>query len=316
MRVKTSLAKRCGAIAVAAGLLSGCATGGDPRDPLEGFNRAVFSFNEGVDKAVLKPVARGYEAVVPLPGRTGVANFFSNIGDIFIAVNNLVQGKLGDAVSDLGRVAVNTTVGIIGLFDIASELGLEKHEEDFGQTFGRWGVGDGPYVVLPFFGPRTLRDTAGFVVDSYTDPLYYATGDVPTRNILVATRIISNRAQLLPAEKVIDEAAIDKYSYIRDAYLQRRRNLIYDGHPPRPKDDDARFESGEHTAGVLLDPVVAATEVVFVSRGELIGVNSVETVVPVEETAKDEEMAPQARASRVAVVKAALESSAPPARAE
>ena len=274
--MNTLILKRALALAAAVGVLGGCATSGNPKDPLEGVNRAVFAFNEGLDKVVIKPVAQGYEAAVPLPARTGVSNFFSNVGDLFIAVNNLLQGKPGDAVSDIGRLVVNSTVGILGFFDVASELGLEKHEEDFGQTLGRWGVGDGPYVVLPFFGPRTLRDTAGLVVDGYADPVYYAIEDVPTRNILYATRIVSTRAQLLPADKVIEEAALDKYTYIRDAYLQRRRSLIYDGNPPRIKDDNSMTESGERTAGLLLDPVIAASELVLVSSDELLATDGVE----------------------------------------
>jgi phospholipid-binding lipoprotein MlaA len=264
------------AIVAAAGMLGGCATSGNPKDPLEGVNRAVFAFNEGLDKAVIKPVAQGYEAAVPLPARTWVSNFFANVSDLFVAVNNLLQGKPGEAGSDIGRLAVNSTIGILGFFDVASELGLEKHEEDFGQTLGRWGVGDGPYVVLPFFGPRTLRDTAGLVVDGYADPVYYAIEDVPTRNILYATRIISTRAQLLPADKVIEEAALDKYTYIRDAYLQRRRNLIHDGNPPRVKDDDAMAAPSERMAGLLLDPVVAASELVLVTSDELLAADAVE----------------------------------------
>lgn len=276
--MKCSITIRTAAVALAvgvAGMLGGCATSGNPKDPIEGFNRAVFAFNDTVDKAVVKPVAQGYEAVVPLPGRAGITNFFSNVGDVFIAVNNLLQGKAGEAVSDIGRVAVNSTVGILGLFDIASELGLEKHEEDFGQTLGRWGVGDGAYVVLPFLGPRTLRDTAGFVVDTYADPVYYVS-DVPTRNILIGTRFVNNRAQLLPAEKVLDEAALDKYAYVRDAYLQRRRNLIYDGNPPKMDDRSAGLERSPDRTGLQLDPVLAATEMVFVSSDELLELKDVE----------------------------------------
>lgn len=218
----------------AVSMLGGCATAGatNPRDPIEGFNRAIFAINDGVDKAVLKPVAKGYDAVVPTPAKTGVSNFFGNVADVFIGVNNLMQGKVVDAVSDGGRVLVNSTIGILGLIDFASDFGLEKHEEDFGQTFGRWGAGPGAYVVVPFWGPRDVRDTAGLVLDVMADPLGYL-DNVAVRNTLVATRVISDRTALLPAEQVIEEAALDKYSYLRDAYLQRRRNLIYDGSPPR-----------------------------------------------------------------------------------
>lgn len=233
--MKTTIIKRISALAVAAtalGLLGGCATTGNPKDPIEGFNRAMFSFNEGLDQVVIKPVAQGYEAVLPRPVQTGVVNFFSNIADVFIAVNNLLQGKPAEAVSDGGRFLINTTIGILGIFDPASHMGLEKHEEDFGQTFGRWGVGDGAYVVIPVFGPRTVRDTVGLVLDVAADPVSNI-DYVPTRNSALALRLIDTRADLLPADKVIEEAALDKYAYVRDGYLQRRRSLIHDGDPPR-----------------------------------------------------------------------------------
>lgn len=222
--------------ALAASLLAGCATSGNPKDPIEGFNRAMFAFNDGLDTVLIKPVAKGYDAVLPAPVRTGVTNFFGNIADLFIGVNNLLQGKPDQALSDFGRVVINSTIGILGLFDVATEAGLEKHEEDFGQTFGRWGVGDGAYVVIPFFGPRTVRDTVGLVLDVKADPVANL-ADVSARNSLLALRVIDNRADLLPADKVIEEAALDKYSYVRDGYLQRRRNLIYDGNPPREVTD-------------------------------------------------------------------------------
>lgn len=221
------------ALTVALGaLLGGCATSGNPKDPIEGFNRAMYGFNEAVDMVLIKPVAQGYDTVMPDPVRTGITNFFGNIADFFIGVNNLLQGKPDQAVSDLGRVLVNSTIGILGLFDVATEAGLEKHEEDFGQTFGRWGMGNGAYVVVPIFGPRTVRDTAGLILDVAADPVANI-GNVPTRNTLLALRLIDTRADLLPADKVIEEAALDKYSYVRDGYLQRRRNLVHDGNAPR-----------------------------------------------------------------------------------
>jgi phospholipid-binding lipoprotein MlaA len=197
----------------------------------------VFALNDGLDQVVLKPVATGYEYVLPTPVRTGVSNFFGNVGDVFVGVNNVLQGKLADGFSDFGRVAINTTIGLLGVFDVATELGVEKHNEDFGQTLGHWGVDDGPYVVLPLFGPRTTRDTVGFVVDTAADPVARMDHD-PSRVAMSALRLINQRADLLPADKMIDEAALDKYSYIRSAYLQRRRSLIYDGNPPRARDDD------------------------------------------------------------------------------
>ncbi|MCK9283280.1 MAG: VacJ family lipoprotein [Rhodocyclaceae bacterium] len=222
---------------VIAGLLGGCASSGNPRDPVEGFNRAMFAFNDGLDKAVIKPVARGYEATLPVTARNGVANFFGNIADVFIGVNNALQGKMPEAINDFGRVMVNTTLGVFGFMDVASDLGVDKHDEDFGQTFGRWGSPTGAYLVLPVFGPRNVRDTAGLAFDLAADPVGNVES-VASRNVLVATRLISDRAALLPADKVIEEAALDKYSYIRDAYLQRRRNLVYDGAAPRLPDND------------------------------------------------------------------------------
>jgi len=210
--------------------------GGNPKDPIEGYNRAMFSVNEGLDKALIKPVALGYDAVLPRPVQTGVVNVFSNVADVPTAINNLLQGKPAQAFSDGGRFLINSTLGLLGIFDVASQMGLEKHEEDFGQTFGRWGIGEGAYVVLPFFGPRTARDSAGLVVDIYADPIAQIE-DVPSRNSLAALRIVSKRAELLKADKVVEEAALDKYSYIRDAYLQHRRSEVYDGNPPKRVDD-------------------------------------------------------------------------------
>jgi len=236
--VRHSLNKRVGQYFLAmcaAGLLAGCATSGNPKDPIEGFNRAMYGVHEGIDTVLLKPVATGYDAVLPDPVQTGVTNFFANIADIPTAVNNLLQGKVAYAFNDLGRVAVNTTVGIVGLFDVATGMGLEKHDEDFGQTFGWWGVGEGPFVFLPILGPRTSRDAVGVWLDIYTDPLNYI-DDVPVRNSLWALLAVNKRANLLPADKVIEEAALDKYSYIRDAYLQNRRNQVFDGNPP-PRDE-------------------------------------------------------------------------------
>jgi phospholipid-binding lipoprotein MlaA len=234
-----AIGKRARAVvlaAIAAGLAGGCATtSGDVRDPAEGFNRAVFAFNEGLDTAIIKPVAQGYEAVLPTLARTGVSNFLGNISDLFIGVNNLLQGKPADAVGDVARFMFNSLFGVFGIFDVASDMGLEKHDEDFGQTFGRWGMGTGAYLVLPVFGPRDVRDAAGLVLDLSADPVGNL-NNIPTRNSLSALRLINERAALLPADKIIEEAALDKYSYLRDAYLQRRRSLVYDGHPPREPD--------------------------------------------------------------------------------
>ena len=226
-----------GAIGVAL-VLTGCATSGNPKDPIEGFNRAMFAINDGVDQAVIRPVAVGYDTVMPSPLKKGVTNFFGNIADLFIGVNNLLQGKVSNGVSDFGRVLVNSTVGLLGLIDVASDIGMEKHNEDFGQTFGRWGIDSGAYVVLPLLGPSTVRDTVGLIADSKTNPVPHI-DDVSVRNSLLALSLIDKRASFLAADKVVEAAALDKYSYIRDAHLQRRRNLLFDGNPPRERDDSA-----------------------------------------------------------------------------
>ncbi|MEF8703931.1 MAG: VacJ family lipoprotein [Candidatus Accumulibacter sp. UW26] len=237
--MKTCLATRvsclaCGAAMIAA---SGCATtANNPRDPFEGFNRAMFAVNEGLD-VVVKPVAQGYDTVAPLPVKVVVGNFFGNLWDAWTAVNNLLQGKGQQAISDVGRVLINSTVGIGGAFDVAGEMGLVKHYEDFGQTLGRWGVPDGPYFYWPLIGPRTTRDTFGWMVDTYYDPVWRL-DDVPLRNSLVGTRYIDMRASLLPSDKVVEEAAFEKYNYIRDAYLQHRRSELFDGELPREALED------------------------------------------------------------------------------
>lgn len=235
-------------------LLNGCATTGMAKDPLEGYNRAMFAFNDGLDRAIVKPLAQGYVAYLPAPLRTGVANFYGNIADVFISVNNLLQGKLPDALSDIERVAVNTTVGLLGVLDVASDLGLEKHDEDFGQTFGRWGVGDGPYIMLPILGPRTMRDAFAHILDSGVDPITQL-DNVPARNSLFVIRGISDRSDYLAADKIVQEAALDRYAYIRDAYLQRRRSRVYDGNPPRIIDDGAQLE--QTTTFASLSPPAA-----------------------------------------------------------
>ena len=209
----------------------------NPLDPFEGFNRTMYSVNDALDKVAIKPVAKAYDFVTPLPVKAGVGNFFGNTGDLWIGVNSAMQGKFSEAGSDIVRLLINSTVGIFGLFDVASELGFEKHDEDLGQTLAVWGAPSGPYFFWPFIGPRTLRDTAGWVGDSYVDPVWSArTRSIAVHNSLVALRFVDIRASLLPADKIVDEAALDKYAYIRDAYQQRRRNQIYDGRPPRLED--------------------------------------------------------------------------------
>lgn len=221
-------------------LASGCATVGpaDDRDPIEGLNRAIFSFNEGVDDVLLKPLASGYKAIAPQPVDKGVTNFFGNMQDVVTTVNDLLQLKIDKALSDAGRVAINTTLGILGLFDFATDMGLEKRKEDFGQTLGYWGVGNGPYLVLPILGSSTLRDAVGIWVDVNFDPLLNLDrthiADVRTRNALIALKTVDARADLLSASRVLEEAALDKYDFIKEGYFQTREDSIHDGKTPKP----------------------------------------------------------------------------------
>jgi phospholipid-binding lipoprotein MlaA len=216
-------------------LLAGCASNGDPRDPrdpLEPVNRAVHSFNEAVDDAALKPLAKGYRAIAPRPVQIGVSNFFSNLDDVTVFGNSLLQFKLEQAASDFLRVAFNTAFGLFGLLDVATEMGLKKHNEDFGQTLGRWGIPSGPYLVLPVLGASSFRDTAGLVADShYSDPVSWVES-IPDRNAVLVVRGISRRADLLEAKRALDEASLDGYEFSRDFYLERREALVYDGRPP------------------------------------------------------------------------------------
>ena len=212
-------------------------------DPFEGWNRAVYRFNDGIDTAILKPLARGYQAVVPELARTGVSNFFGNIGDVWSAVNNLLQGKGEAAATMLFRVGANTLFGIGGLFDVASDLGMERKSEDFGQTLGVWGLPAGPYTVLPLLGPSSLRDTAGLTLDLQAGVGAYS-HDRRATNSLTALQLVDTRANLLTASKMLDDIALDKYSFVRDAYLSRRRNQVYDGDPPPlPEEKDNKDDA-------------------------------------------------------------------------
>jgi len=202
----------------------------DPRDPFEQINRQIFAVNMALDEALVLPVARAYERHVPQPVQTGLRNMMSNLLDPYIAANSLLQGKPLDAASDLARFAVNTTVGVLGIADPATELGLEKHREDFGQTLGVWGVPPGPYVMLPLFGPSTVRDTVGFVVDVF-GALLARFKNTQVRYSLASLEFLQQRVRALPAQQFLDEA-FDPYLLIRNGYLQRRGSLIYDGDPP------------------------------------------------------------------------------------
>ena len=218
-------------------LLQGCASGphATARDPFEPMNRGVSKFNDAMDRAVLKPAATAYQAVTPPVVRTGVSNFFNNLSDAWSFVNTVVQLKPRESVDNFLRVAVNTFIGVGGLFDLASEMNIERHPEDFGQTLGRWGVPAGPYLVLPFLGPSTVRDTFAIGVESKAD-IVLNIQNVPTRNSLEVLRALETRANLLRAGNVLDEAALDKYSFLRDVYLQKRRSEIFDGNPPEEED--------------------------------------------------------------------------------
>jgi len=217
-------------------LMSGCATKdmatgySDPSDPWEGFNRNVFAFNEVVDSLTLKPVAKTYKTVVPMVVRDRVSSFFSNLQDIPTAANNILQGKPGDTLNDLARILINTTVGLLGTFDVASKIGLEKDYEDFGQTLGVWGVPPGPYVVLPLLGPSTTRGTVGVAVDFF-QPIQYEGGSVSARNALLAGEVLVERTDFLGKEPIIRELVTDDdfYAAVRSFYLTRLESDVNDG---------------------------------------------------------------------------------------
>ncbi len=234
MRRQRVLAAPLLALAV---LGTGCAGVGPQRtaasdiDPWENWNRKVFGFNEALDEHLLKPVATTYSKVVPQPARTGVTNFFGNVADAWSAVNNFLQGKLANGLHDVMRVGTNTVLGFGGLLDIASEAGLHAQREDLGQTLGRWGFAPGPYVVWPVFGPSSVRESFALPFDRYATASTLFS-DTPTRVSLLTLELVDTRASLLGASRVLDDIALDKYSFVRGAYLQRRQSLVYDGDPP------------------------------------------------------------------------------------
>ena len=231
--------------------LSACSTLNGPpaeNDPFESYNRSVYDFNEVVDKHVLKPVSQGYYAVTPDSLQKGVSNFFSNLDDVIVIANDLFQLKFTQFTSDTARLLINSTLGLYGLIDWASDLGLAKHNEDFGQTLGYWGAPTGPYFVLPFLGPSNLRDTSGFALDSgYFDPVYNQLhegfpSEQRTDRVAVwgmtSLKAVSIRASLLKAETILNAAALDRYTFIREAYFQRRLSRVYDGSPPVDTEDE------------------------------------------------------------------------------
>lgn len=239
--------RRLGLMAALAVALCGCATGTNPKDPYEGFNRAMFRFNDTIDQAALKPAATAYKSVLPSFVQTGVSNFFGNLADVWTAANNLMQGKGEAGMSDVMRVALNSTFGFLGVLDIASEAGMQKHNEDFGQTLGSWGVKPGPYVMLPLLGPSTVRDTVVLPLDFQADPWHYK-DPVAARTAGSLLRAIDQRADLLDASDLLEEAALDRYEFIRDSYLQLRESKVYDGESRPQEPGEGEGEKAEPSA--------------------------------------------------------------------
>jgi phospholipid-binding lipoprotein MlaA len=236
-------------LVLAATLLAGCAAipGPNPLDPLESYNRDAAKFNDHIDSVVLKPAATAYREGVPPLVRTGVANFFGNLHDVWTMVNSVLQWRIQDAGESLARVQINTIAGLGGVLDVASELNIEKHKEDFGQTLGRWGVPSGPYIVLPILGPSTLRDTLALPVDWQGD-LIWRMPHTDERSLLYALRAVDQRSNLLRVSSVVDGAALDKYSFTRDAYLQRRRAEVFDFKEGKDSDGAEPQEGGDAAA--------------------------------------------------------------------
>jgi phospholipid-binding lipoprotein MlaA len=212
-------------------------TAGQLADPWEPFNRAIFSFNQEVDAGLIYPLASAYVGLVPALLRTGVSNVFNNAQDLWSAINNLLQGKLDKSVMMSFRFAWNTVFGVAGILDMATELGIERFPEDFGQTLGVWGLQTGPYLVLPFFGPSTVRDAAGLPLDIAATPAY-AINQGSFRPVTTVLQILDTRSQLLGATQALDAIALDKYSFVRDAFLSRRLRMVFDGNPP--EDDEIK----------------------------------------------------------------------------
>jgi phospholipid-binding lipoprotein MlaA len=254
--MNANMTLRFAALLLLAGVASGCATN-NPRDPLEPFNRAMYTVNETVDKAVIRPVAVGYKAVTPELVRAGIGNFFDNLSVPATVVNSLLQGKVGEAAEGVMRFSFNTIFGFAGVLDIASEMRIPRRYEDFGQTLGKWGVPSGPYLVLPVLGPSTVRDTAGSFAYGQAKDLnpykYIDNGKDETQLGLQFLQGIELRADLLASERMLNELALDKYTFVRDTYLQRRRNAVYDGDPPEepikpePSEQPAKSEKQEQS---------------------------------------------------------------------
>lgn len=240
-------------------LLAGCATNAiydDPKDPFEGFNRAVYNFNDAADRYVMKPIAEGYKKVVPTPVNKSITNFFSNLEDLLISANDILQGKFQQGLTDFARFLANTTVGVGGLFDVATSGGMVKHNEDFGQTLGVWGFNTGPYLVLPFLGPSNVRDGIGLGVNALSWPITYL-GNTGIQTGLAGIRTIDIRADLLEATDILQEAALDPYVYVREAFLQRRKFLVYDGKVPKEETPGEQFEFDEEIPEKPPSPIPA-----------------------------------------------------------
>jgi len=235
IRIKKGLAQL---VIVGSVFLTGCAslTSQQENDPLEFVNRGVYSFNEKADEYVLEPVAKGYQYITPQSVDNGISNFFSNLDDVVVVVNDLLQLKLNQAWSDTVRLLVNSTVGVLGFMEVASDMGFPKHNEDFGQTLGAYGLGTGPYVVLPFLGPSTARDAVGVFADAYVDPIQQIK-DSDAMWGTYGVKAVDLRADLILTKKIADQASLDPYEFMRSAYFQRRNYLIYDGNPPFEEED-------------------------------------------------------------------------------
>lgn len=235
----------------AALLAVGCASNparvADPRDPLEPYNRAVYRFNSDFDKAFMQPIAKAYRAVTPEQVDRGITNFFGNLADVTSVANNILQFKMSRAGSDVGRIFINSTVGVLGFIDVATNVGLPSYKEDFGQTLGYWGLESGAYLILPLLGPSSMRDTIGFAGDIVTDPVF-SFREEKVHWGLAGLRVVDRRADLLTAGQILDDAAIDPYIFLRDAYLQRRASLVHDGNSPASSGqedfwDEVNFDS-------------------------------------------------------------------------
>lgn len=249
---------RLGLALLLAASLGACATAQRP-DPLEPVNRQVFAFNDAVDRTVLVPVATAYRDTVPEPARASVTNFFGNLRDVWSAVNLMLQGRPADSFSSVLRFGTNTVFGVFGLFDVATGLGLPRQEEDFGQTLGKWGVPPGAYIVWPLLGPSTLRDSLGMPLEMQVTPEVWVQAEAG-RYALTGLRVVNTRANLLQASRVLDDIALDRYTVLRNAYLQRRRNLVYDGNPPdeAPAGQEERWDLEEEAPAAPAAPPAAS----------------------------------------------------------